>query len=29
MGEVIAQVNQHFKGDPKVAEMMHMVEQLK
>jgi len=29
MGEVIARVNQHFKGDPKAAEMLEMLEQLK
>lgn len=29
MGEVIAQINQHFKGDPKAAEMLEMLEQLK
>lgn len=29
MGEVIAQVNQHFKGDLKAAEMLEMLEQLK
>lgn len=29
MGEVIAQINQHFKGDLKAAEMLEMLEQLK
>ncbi len=29
MGEVIAKVQQHFKGDPKAAEMLEMIDQLK
>ena len=29
MGEVIAKVNQHYKGDPKAAEVLEMIEQLK
>ena len=29
MGEVIAKVNQHYKGDPKAAEMLQMIDQLK
>ena len=29
LGEVIAKVNQHYKGDPKAAEMLEMIDQLK
>ncbi|MDX1680244.1 MAG: von Willebrand factor type A domain-containing protein, partial [Akkermansiaceae bacterium] len=29
LGEVIAQVQQHFKGDPRAAEMLEMINQLK